>query len=176
MIGLYVREKMKRKEILPAWIRFFSWIFLIFCITPVIGIISVITKSEFEVAALGIEVNEPHAQLPLALYLYSIMFLASVVAYGILWGKKWAVDLGIVYGIIALFTSLYASIDGLMMRNEGVFHFSLDPLLLIPFVIILLQKRKEWRAFPIDGLHYTSNQREPVAGVNSVTSLRDSTP
>jgi len=142
----------------------------------VIGIISLTSKSDFEVAVFGIEVTEPRTQIPLAIYLYSIMFLASVVAYGILWGKKWAIDVGIVYGIIALSTSLYANIEGFMMMHDRGFHLSLDPLLLVPFVIILFQKRKEWRAFPIEGLHYASSQRDPAAGINSVTSLRDYTP
>lgn len=153
---------MKRKEVLPTWIRGFAWLFLLFCITPLAYIPKFIYGHAFEIEAFGIEVTQTDYNPTVALYLSSLLFLSSIVAYGILWGKKWAVDLGIIYGSIALATSIYANIQSIIgFYSYSGFHISLEPLFLVPFMITLYQKRKEWRAFPIQGFHDLLNQCEP---------------
>ena len=145
---------MKRKEILPTWIRFFAWIFLFCAIIPLAYISSLVSGSNLETSAFGIEVIESQKEPALTLYLSSLLTLASIVAYGILWGKKWALDLGVIYGIIALATNIYANVQGIIELYSGRgFNISLELLFLIPFIYTLYQKRNEWRAFPIQGVH-----------------------
>ena len=96
------------------------------------------------VSGFGIEVMKAKEEPILALYVTSLLTLSSIVAYGILWGKEWAVDLGIFYGIVALITSIASMTEGI---NEIGIRIGAEPLFLIPFLITLYLKRREWREF-----------------------------
>jgi membrane-associated HD superfamily phosphohydrolase len=134
---------MKRKEILPAWIRFFSWFFLLMAVTPVIYVAGLVWGFTYNITAFGLIAKETNSYSPLATYLAAILTLSAVVAYGILWGKNWAIRLGMVYGIIALVTSFYSiySLDGA--------YLDISPLFLIPFVWVLWIKRIAWAQYTL---------------------------
>lgn len=132
---------MKRKEILPSWIRFFSWFFLFMSIAPVVYVTGLITGFTYNISAFGLSAEATNSYSILATYLAALLTLSAVVAYGILWGKHWALKLGLVYGIIATLTSFYAIFA--TFQHVG-FRLPLDPLLLIPFIWVLWNKRIEW--------------------------------
>ena len=149
---------MKRKEILPAWIRFFSWFFLLMAITPVFYVAGLVWDFTYNITAFGLIAKETNSYSPLATYLVAILTLSAVVAYGILWGKSWAIRLGMVYGIIALVTSFYsiASPDGA--------YLDLSLLFLIPFVWVLWIKRIAWEQYTSSPASCSKASREDSGG------------
>ena len=149
---------MKRKEILPAWIRFFSWFFLLMAITPVFYVAGLVWGFTYNITAFGLIAKETNSYSPLATYLVAILTLSAVVAYGILWGKSWAIRLGMVYGIIALVTSFYsiASPDGA--------YLDLSLLFLIPFVWVLWIKRIAWEQYTSSPAPCSKASREDSGG------------
>ena len=151
-------EKMKRKEILPAWIRFFSWFFLLMAITPVFYVAGLVWGFTYNITAFGLIAKETNSYSPLATYLVAILTFSAVVAYGILWGKSWAIRLGMVYGIIALVTSFYsiASPDGA--------YLDLSLLFLIPFVWVLWIKRIAWEQYTSSPAPCSKASREDSGG------------
>ena len=127
-----------RKEILPKWIRLFSWFYLIY--VPILLLSDLIIENDYGYRAFGLVSNGSEFNLTVLLIL-SVLTLAVIVSYGILWGKSWAIKVGIIYSLIALimsFSSIYLNIV------SGVTQYSLEPLLLLPFLIILIKKRKNW--------------------------------
>ena len=130
----------KRKEILPSWIRFFSWIFLIMFFVPILFIGALILDDPYSLRMFGFSYSGDEVTF-VSLLLAFIMTLSAVVAYGILWGKDWAIKVGIFYAICALlmcFTSLYISIT-----NE-ILNIQFEPIFLIPFLIVLIKRNKQW--------------------------------
>ena len=129
-----------RKEILPKWIRLFSWFYLIY--VPILLLSDLIIENDYGYRAFGLVSNGSEFNLTVLLIL-SVLTLAVIVSYGILWGKSWAIKVGIIYSLIALimsFSSIYLNIV------SGVTQYSLEPLLLLPFLIILIKKRKNWES------------------------------
>ncbi|NQY54677.1 MAG: hypothetical protein HRT42_14030 [Campylobacteraceae bacterium] len=127
-----------RKEILPKWIRLFSWFYLIY--VPILLLSDLIIENDYGYRAFGLVSNGSEFNLTVLLIL-SVLTLAVIVSYGILWGRSWAIKVGIIYSLIALimsFSSIYLNIV------SGVTQYSLEPLLLLPFLIILIKKRKNW--------------------------------
>ena len=136
---------MTRKEILPKWIRFFSWIYLLMFLAPVVFLFGLIGSSEVNFTIFGLSYEGTTSLHPIAFIITLIATLSATVAYGILWGRDWAPLLGIIYGVIGLITcgiSLY-----LHLGIES-FYIPLEPILLIPFIIILYQKKREWENYP----------------------------
>ncbi|MCJ8326721.1 MAG: hypothetical protein MJK08_06430 [Campylobacterales bacterium] len=127
-----------RKEILPKWIMLFSWFYLIY--VPILLLSDLIIENDYGYRAFGLVSNGSEFNLTVLLIL-SVLTLAVIVSYGILWGRSWAIKVGIIYSLIALimsFSSIYLNIV------SGVTQYSLEPLLLLPFLIILIKKRKNW--------------------------------
>ncbi len=135
---------MKRKEILPKWIRFFSWIFLFFAFSPLLLIAGLFIPGNYSFDAFGLSYNGTYTLNPLAFYITGIQTLASIVSYGILWGKNWAITLGIGYSFIALATAIYVILSSF---NSVTTYIPLEPVFLIPFLVILVKKKQQWSDF-----------------------------
>lgn len=148
---------MKRKEILPKWIRFFSWIFLIFFIAPLVFLIGLIGGT-VDVTVFGLEYSGNTSLHPIPAWGLLLMTLAAFVAYGILWEKDWALKAGILYGWLALGTCAFAVV--LRFLNDNIY-IPLEPVLLIPFLVILMKRRSAWEAYHEDA--FTGDQVEPGA-------------
>ena len=128
-------------------------------IVPVVYIPSVMTGSNFEASAFGLEVTESTKEPFLAFYISALLSLSAAVAYGILWGKNWAIDVGIAYGVLAALTSLCSMLlPGL--RESGT-HISIEAFILIPFIWCLAKKRREWMRFNTNALAPETKQSEP---------------
>ena len=95
---------------------------------------------------------------PIVIWCVIIMTLAASVACGILWGKDWAIKIGIIYCYLALVTNVLAHV--IRFRN-GAFMLSFEFVFLIPFLVVLYQKRKAWMKFSLD-----SPRVEQVYGTN----------
>lgn len=135
----------KRKEILPTWISFFAWIFLIFAITPLVFLLGLTGKMSVSMTVFGLEYSGYTSLHPIAIWGTIVLSMAATVSYGILWGKDWAVDLAIVYAILALATNCFAVVYRLT-GNE--IYIPLEPLFLIPFLVSLIRRRDRWKRFP----------------------------
>ncbi len=135
----------KRKEILPTWIRFSAWIFLIFAITPLVFLLGLTGKMNVSMTVFGLEYSGYTSLHPVAIWITIILSMAATVSYGILWGKDWAVDSAIVYTILALATNCFAVVFRLT-GNE--IYIPLEPLFLIPFLVSLIRRRDRWKRYP----------------------------
>lgn len=158
---------MKRKELLPVWIRFFAWIFLLFAMTPLFFVVGLFIPGDYNLTVFGLNYSGRTTMHPAAFYISGILTLAATLAYAILWGKKWAITLGIVYSLISLATIAYVVWEAL---SQSSVYIPLEPILLIPFLVILIKKKKQWYAFDSDSIDENDTFETEV--VNDETTLR----
>jgi len=76
--------------------------------------------------------------------LINMLFLTfhGISAYGLLWGKKWAIDAGIVCGALGIISGIYAMIFSF---KHGNLHIEFSIVLLFIFVNSLVNIREKWR-------------------------------
>jgi len=121
---------MKRKEILPEWIRFFAWLFLLGFLALPIFLLGLLGTGEVSLGIFGLSYDGNSSLHPIAIWVTIIATLAGFVSYGILWGKNWAITLGVIYGWLGLATSVIALILNMKTNN---FSIEIGSILLIPF-------------------------------------------
>ena len=82
---------LRRRDLLPLWIKIFIWIFLIFgTILPVILILGIIGIN-FNLSLYGLETTQPLSLIGL---LITILFaLKGIVAFGLWMEKEWAIKM-----------------------------------------------------------------------------------
>ena len=83
----------ERKKLLPKWIRFFCWIFIIFWGHLLFFIVGLFV-GDMHYNLFGVSYYGP-ALRPLPIVMMLVLMIHGVAAYGLLWGKRRAVDIGI---------------------------------------------------------------------------------
>jgi hypothetical protein len=82
----------KRRTLLPWWIKFFIWVFIIFGSFVPIGIVSGLLGINFHLSLYGLETNEPLSAIGIII---SLLFLFKGITAYVLWTEKdWAILFG----------------------------------------------------------------------------------
>jgi hypothetical protein len=134
----------KRKSLLPWWIKIFMWIFLIFGAFAPIGFVFGMLGYNFKLSLYGgLETSDPISITGICIIL--LFLLKGVTSYGLLRETDWAVKLGIIDAItgfaICVFVMFYPLFYSFM--NSG-FTFRVEILLLIPYLNKLLKIKTAW--------------------------------
>lgn len=130
----------RRRLLLPWWIKIFIWIFFLFGLIVPFSIIFGVLGKSFQIALYSLETNHPFSIT--GLLLISLFVLKGIVAYGLWFEKRWAIDWGIVDAILGVIICTYTFISSLFSTNS--FQFSFELLLLIPYLIYLLRIKPKW--------------------------------
>lgn len=149
-----------RKELLPAWIRFFSWIFLIFLISP-LTFVFFLFLGHIDISLFGYNYSGP-AWHPAPIIAMAIMTFNGIAAYGLLWGRRWGVKAGLICGIVGGLTSISSVFMALLMLSG---RFDVTFIVQIFFVRALFRVKEKWEG--ITDAEIKSNQPELLAGKSS---------
>ena len=138
---LDVEEKVdvnkERLKLLPKWIKFFSWIFLVLgATTPIILFLPLVYNGPLELSVLGFSADNPYHPQGIAVVLFFL--LSGLTAFGLLWAKKWAPLLGFLISIIGLICVI---INAIYSQDNNL---PLEPLLQIPFMIKMISIKGSW--------------------------------
>ncbi len=112
-------------------------------VSPMVFILSLIGGGTVRCTGFGLIYEGRSALNPTAIFLMLILTLSGVVAYGILWGKDWAVRVGILHGWLALVTTILAFFFAPNPPN----HPPIEIFFLLPFLVILYLKKGLWRDY-----------------------------
>jgi hypothetical protein len=136
-----------RKGLLPQWVRFFCWIFLVAgVLTPIVPIIGLFSAMQARFSLFG----WAHYGSPLDLYsllIAAYFVLSGIAAFGLLWGKRWGWAAGMTVGILGLAFALgYMVAHSPVVANQGGYglRFRLEPFFQIPFIVVLWRRRLSW--------------------------------
>ncbi|RNI25859.1 hypothetical protein [Rufibacter latericius] len=136
--------KGRRRDLLPWWIKAFTWIFLLMAAIVPIGVVMGLMGLSFSVSLYGFETTNPIS--PTGITLTLLIFLKGVTAFGLWTEKDWAVRIGTldaVIGLVACGVAMF--VLPFVDRSEGfVFNFRLEPILLVLYLLKLLKIKPYW--------------------------------
>ncbi|WP_148041207.1 hypothetical protein [Rufibacter immobilis] len=138
--------KSRRRDLLPWWIKTFTWLFMLMAAVVPIGVVMGLMGLSFTMSLYGFETTNPISPTGIALTL--LILFKGVTAYGLWTEKDWAVRLGIIDAIIGLVACGVAMfVLPLVDRSEGfVLNFRLEPILLILYLLKLQKIKPTWEA------------------------------
>jgi hypothetical protein len=131
----------KRRQLLPVWIKICIWIFLVAGAIAVPAFIIGIFGFSFSIAMYGFSTTEPTSMVGIALLL--LFVLKGVVSYGLWFEKKWAINLGLFDGYLGIAICIISMIFALG-RDVSGFSFRLEIVFLIPYLIKLHRIKRPW--------------------------------
>ncbi len=126
---------MARRDMLPWWLTWMCWPFLIYLVVPVVPFFGVeVTYNWFGLSYTG----SPLA--PGALFLLAVMFLHGLAAFGLLWGKSWGLSAGFAAAVVGLAISLRETFADAAIEIHWV------PLLQLAVIVRLSRLHESWRS------------------------------
>jgi len=136
-------DSVRRKTLLPIWIKVFAWIFLVLgAFVPIILAMALLGISAQQ-AIYGIETSRPLS--PIGILITTIFAIKGLTAFGLLKEKDWAIKIGIADAIIGIAICIFLMVYPFI--NPGArFSFRLELVALIPYLLKLLKVRAQWEA------------------------------
>jgi len=140
-----VTINLKRRKLLPTWIKVFVWLFMIFGVVNffILILASVNIISLIDLSLYGIQASKPFTTL--WILILSLFLLKGIVAFGLWVGIKWGVNLAIVDAIVGVFICLFVLIYP-FLDNDPINNITLrlELVVLIPYLLWLFRIRKIW--------------------------------
>lgn len=149
-----IQKKLRRRSLLPWWIKIFIWIFLVFgAIVPVALIFGILGNS-FQISLYGIQTNNILSLTGIALL--SLFLEKAIVAYGLWTEKAWAISFGIADGVLGILICIFSMfiVPILSLQKGFTISFRLELVLLIPYLIKLITLRRFWN---ISSIHRSTH-------------------
>lgn len=129
---------LRRRDILPWWVKIFTWIFLIFGIAVPVGIVFGILGINFEMNLYGISSFHPFSVVGFSII--TLFVLKAITAFGLWTEKDWAFKLGFIDAISGMLICLY----GMVIAASGL---RIEIAILIPYFIWLNKSKVRWETF-----------------------------
>ena len=127
-----------RWDLLPQWIKFFSWVFLVYSVVAIIiGFQSFIQDGYFQSQIYGLETTQITNINELALI---INILNLLVAYGYIFQKDWAIRVGITNAIFAILICIFVMLTTAFYSHDANLRFE---IFVLAFYLLKLKAIKE---------------------------------
>jgi len=134
----------ERKELLPWWVKIFSWMFIVFGAFVPVGILFGILRDNFLLSLYGLSTNEPFSWMGLFI---SLLYLEKgITGFGLIFERDWAVILAIFDALLGIgVCALMLVLPFFMNRGSGFeFSFRLELVFLIPYLLKMQSIKNEW--------------------------------
>jgi hypothetical protein len=133
-----------RTKLLPLWIRIFCWIFLVAgAFVPLLLLIGPFYPAPMHFSLFGWSHDgSPYDVMSLLILAY--LAASGAAGYGLLWGRPWGWDAGIVVGTIGLVVALASLVNA--RQPDGSIYIALEPVLQVPYLYTLWRIRHGWYA------------------------------
>lgn len=132
----------RRRDLLPIWIKIFTWIFLIFGIISIIIPILELFLEKVDLSLYGLSTTSAFSPIGIAIVL--LFLFKGIVAYGLWFEKKWAVQFAIIDAIIGIVVSSYVMIIQPFIDGTRNFNIRLELVALIPYLMKMRKIQKQW--------------------------------
>ena len=114
------KNSIRRRELLPTWVKIFIWIFMIFgFMSPVIVVLAILGYQP-NLSLYGIGTTDTFSLLGILLVL--LFLLKGAVSYGLWMEKGWAINLAIGDAIIGLVICAMVMFSPLLFSSLGMNH------------------------------------------------------
>lgn len=136
----------RRRDLLPNWIKFFTWMFMIFgVLTPLVFLLGIL-GSTFNMSLYGLQTMYVYSPLGIALLLLYVF--KGIVAYSLWTERDWAVMLALIDGAIGIVICFIISFV-LPFYTDG-WNIRLELVALVPYFMTMMKISVEWQRIPKD--------------------------
>jgi hypothetical protein len=138
------QNNQRRRDLLPNWIKFFTWLFMIFGTLAPIGLIAGLFGANFSLALFGFETTEPLSLVGLGLtFLFA---LKGFVAYSLWMEKDWAIQIAEIDAYLCIAICVLSMIFFPFSYTENSYSFKLriELFLIIPYLLKLRKIKLVW--------------------------------
>jgi hypothetical protein len=140
----------RRKNMLPGWIRFFCWIFAVLCsITVLIEVMALLTNLPNSFSVYGLDATSLMSLSGIISILITV--LKGTTAISLLAEKDWAVKLGIAEGIVGIIFLIYTmATNNWVDKSFGGLYVSynfgnvIQLFFIIAFLVKMIRIRPSW--------------------------------
>ena len=127
----------RKRNLLPVWIKIFVWLFLIGGALCVSFLIFGIFSNKIDLSLYGIDANHPYTVPGL---IVSFLFIyKGIVAYGLWFEQKWAPQAAIIDAVIGIAVCIIMMILPFILPDDNFFTLRLE---LIPLYFYLVKMRE----------------------------------
>lgn len=132
----------RRRNLLPTWIKIFLWFFLIGGAIAAILLMAGSFLTHISLSLYGIKANHPYSMI--GLLISSLFLYKGIVAYGLWFEQKWAVQAAIADAIIGIAICLIMMVIIPFTFPNISFTLRLE-LIPLYFYLVKMQKiKKTW--------------------------------
>ena len=137
--------KIRRRSLLPLWIKIFIWLFVISGFITPFGLILGLVGFQFPLSLYGLSTYEPLSLV--GLFISALFFLKGITAISLWSEKDWAINLALIDSLIGVFICFFMMIIYPFFNlDKGLFiSFRLEILFLAPFIIKLEAIKRDWK-------------------------------
>ncbi|HTJ49265.1 MAG TPA: hypothetical protein VL443_07390 [Cyclobacteriaceae bacterium] len=150
-------NNVRRRDLLPMWIKVFLWIFLVMGGFAVLGWFSGFAGVKFNTSLYGISSSEPLSEFGVALML--LFLLKAIVAFGLWTEKDWAITAGTVDAVLGIGICIFVMVltpiffptnpvshsGGVTKLQFANFNLRLELIALIPYLMKLRKINAQWK-------------------------------
>jgi ABC-type antimicrobial peptide transport system permease subunit len=134
-----IKNITRRRNLLPWWIKIFTWVFLIFATVVPIGVIVALFGVKFEISLLGLQTNQPLSVT--GLILIALFAFKGLVAFGLWWEKPWAINLAKWDAGISIAVCLAVMLSAMLGRSISL---RLELLVIVPYLYKINSLQYAW--------------------------------
>lgn len=120
---VFENEKIVRKDLIPIWIKFFSWLFLLFGILAFLGLLSFYFNPIYTIDIFGI--NQASDNLFLSLISALVLIFNGVVAYLLIAKEDKAVEIAKINALINIVICVVSTILNLYFYKNLTFRIEI---------------------------------------------------
>jgi hypothetical protein len=133
----------KRKTLLPWWIKVFMWIFMVLGIIAPVGLIFALSGYPFQLSLYGLSTNGPLSAM--GMFITALFLFKGITAFGLFRETDWAVKWGIADAVSGMVICVLVMLFPEWASGPGSrFSFPFELLLLIPYLGKLLKIKPAW--------------------------------
>lgn len=137
----------RRRTLLSWWLKIFSYLFLfVGAISVAMYPLMLLLGNRYMVSLYGLESTDSHSFITLAVV---VLFLVkAVAAYGLLFEKDWAIEVGQVDAVLGILICLFVGFYAMLGTGRFIASFRPELVFLIIYLIRLLKMRAIWKKSP----------------------------
>jgi len=131
----------KRRSLLPWWIKGFCWLFMITAFIAILRMILLLFEINTEFEFYGINAKE---NIPInGIIVFLVFILHGFTAYSLWFEKDYAIKMGLFDALIGIVLCLFSMVASFYY---GHFTIRLEIILLVLFLVKLLKIRFKWNS------------------------------
>lgn len=136
----------RRRKLLPWWIKFFCWVFMIFGVVTPIALMAAFTGTSFNISLYGLNTSNPMSII--GILATALFGFKGIAAFGLWTEKDWAITLGKIDAVVGIAVCVVVMLLLPIFSKSGFnLNFRLELILLIPFLIRLQKIEIQWNDY-----------------------------